>query len=395
MSKSSLSRGIGLLVATAAIWLPADLRAQDDVPVPGGPASVRRLLGLDSHRPEASFFVDLHEILVFATSTRIPWKDVERRRSLVEFSEDVAAWRAEFGTPATFSIAPGDDWKRARRALQWLGFRVKGDAGAFTIDRRDDARTVRREACLEALGTPVNGMIARLKSGERVTVTAADFPAPLPFGLAAWRETLDMPALSAEAVFLELVKNVRASRLLVALHAIDSETREELRTGFRDGKGRAVAWRMLYERALDTFGRFPEALMLRDGRFVLPGGQDAEPVWADVVGVSPSDRSSFLNALFETDSGKAAYVAAVFHQLPDAVARELLVGRTGGGAKAIQRFRRLYRSIDPGGINYALVLRDPYDLAHLARFLRLSDDGDLLLPAASFEESSFPRGEAE
>ena len=117
--------------------------------------------------------------------------------------------------------------------------------------------------------------------------------------------------------------------------------------------------------------------MLRDGRFVLPGGKDAEPVWADVVGVAPSDRIAFLPALFQTDSGKAAYVAAVLQQLPDALARELLLGRTGGGAKAVKRFRRLYRAIDPGGVNYELVLRDPYDFAHLARFLKLSDEGDL------------------
>ena len=69
-------------------------RADDEVPVPGGPAAVRRLLGLDPTRQPATFFFDLHEILVFATGTHIPWKDVERRKALVDFAEDLARWAA-------------------------------------------------------------------------------------------------------------------------------------------------------------------------------------------------------------------------------------------------------------------------------------------------------------
>jgi len=378
-----------LAACAAALLAPVPARADDEVPVPGGPAAVRRLLGLDPARPPSSFFFDVHEMLVFATGTHVPWKEVERRRLVVDFAEDLAEWKAEFGDPAVLSTA--GDWKKTRAALEWLGIRVKGDSQTFTMERRDDARSIRRQGCVEALGTPVSAVIARLKAGEKVEIAAANGTAPLPFGLAVWRDTLEDPSLSAPGAFVAFVKNVRASRMLVALHAIDPETREELRTLFRDGRGRAVAWRILYDKVLDSFGRYPEALMLRDGRFVLPGGKEAEPVWAEIVGVSPSDRLAFLPALFQADSGKAAYVTAVLQQLPDALARELLLGRSGGGAKAIKRFRRLYRSIDPGGVNYELVLRDPYDFAHLARFLKLSDEGDLLLPPVTFEESAFPR----
>jgi hypothetical protein len=383
-----------LAACAAALLAPVPGRADDEVPVPGGPAAVRRLLGLDPTRPPSSFFFDVHEMLVFATGTHVPWKEVERRKLVVDFAEDLAEWKAEFGDPAVLSTAAGD-WKKTRAALEWLGIRVKGDSQTFTMERRDDARSIRRQGCVEALGTPVSAVIARLKAGEKVEIAAKDGTAPLPFGLAVWRDTLEDPSLSAPGAFVAFVKNVRASRMLVALHAIDPETREELRTTFRDGRGRAIAWRILYDKVLDSFGRYPEALMLRDGRFVLPGGKEAEPVWTEIVGVSPSDRLAFLPALFQADSGKAAYVAAVLQQLPDALARELLLGRSGGGAKAIKRFRRLYRSIDPGGVNYELVLRDPYDFAHLARFLRLSDEGDLLLPPATFEESAFPRNAAE
>ena len=355
---------------------------------------MRRLLGLDVRRQPDSFFVDLHEILVFATGTHIPWKDSERRRAVVDFAEDVERWRAEFGDPVVLSTSAAD-WKKTRAALEWLGIRVKGDARTYTMDRRDDTRSLRRQACLEALGFPISSLLARLQHGERVEIAAGNATAPLPFGLAAWRDTLEEPGLSAANAFLSFVKNVRASRMLVALHGIDAETRDELRDTIRDARGHGLGWRILYNQVLDAFGRYPEALMMRDGRFVLPGGKEAEAVWTDIVGVSPSDRVAFLPALYQADSGKAAYVAAVLQQLPDALARELLLGRTAGGEGAVKRFRRLYRSIDAGGVNYGLVLRDPYDFAHLARFLKLSDDGNLLLPPATFEESSFPRNPAE
>ena len=355
---------------------------------------MRRLLGLDPTRQPDSFFFDLHEILVFATGTHIPWKEVDRRKAVVDFTQDFAQWKSEFGDPAVLSTSAAD-WKKTVSALDWIGVRVKGDARAYTMERKDDARSLRRQRCLEALGTSVSSLLSRLRAGARVEIAAENGTAPLPFGLAAWRDTLQDPGLSAGNAFLTFIRNVRASRMLVAMHAIDAETRDELRTMFRDAAGHGVGWRILYDQVLDAFGRYPEALILRDGRFVLPGGKEAEAVWTDIAGVAPSDRLAFLPALFHADSGKAAYVAAVLQQLPDPLARELLLGRTGGGAAAVKRFRRLYRSIDPGGVNYELLLRDPYDFAHLAPFLKLSDEGDLLLPPATFTESAFPRNEAE
>ena len=202
--------------------------------------------------------------------------------------------------------------------------------------------------------------------------------------------TLDEPKLPAARVFLYFVKNVPASRMLVALHALDPDTRESLRGLFRDGKGRALGWRILYEKALDAFCRFPEALTLRGGHFVLPGGKEAEPIWTDIVGVSPADRLEFLTALYQADFGKPAYVVDVLQQLPERTSGELLLGRTGGGPKAVKRFRRLYKAIERSGESFEMNRRDPYDFAHLARFLKLSDEGELLLPAADLDGGDFP-----
>jgi hypothetical protein len=379
-------------VLTLIVAVPA--RAQDDIQIPGGPGSVRRLLGMDPHRSDATFLVDLHQVLLFGTAEKSSWSKVEARRKVVDYTEDLADWRQRFGNPAKFSTAARDPWNRSRDALDWLGVKVRGSPPQFTTEQRGDPDSRRRQAFLDALGTPVASFIDGLRSGQSIAIASADAAAPLPFGIAAWRETLSESGLGASTAFLFFVKNVNASRMLVALSSLDPETRDGLRGLLRDEKGRSVAWRILYDDELDAFSRYPEALMIREGRFVLPGGKDAEPIWTDVFGVQPADRAGFLRALYGTDSGKGAYVVDTLQHLPDATVRELLFGKTGGGAKAVKRFHRLYRSIDRSGDNYEWTQRDPYDFAQLAPFLRLSDEAGLALPVVDFD-TDFPRNESE
>jgi hypothetical protein len=390
----AVSRAAAGALLLASFLLAGAAEAQDAVPVPGGPASVRRLMGLDSGRPDAAFFVDLHEVLLFSSSEKGSWSKVEGRRRLVDFSDDLREWRADFGSPAVFAVAPKDQWRRTERALEWLGFKVRGSGQEFTTQRRQDEESARRQGFLDVIGTPLASFLEKLHAGETVRVAVPDGTAPLPFGLAAWRETLSESDLSAANAFLFFVKNVKASRMLVALNALDPETREALRTLLRDEKGRHLGWAMLYEDTLEPFSRYPEALMLRNGRFVLPGGTDADPIWTDIVGVPPSDVARFLPALFDEDGGKAAYVVDTLQHLPDASVRELLFGRTGGGQKAVKRFHRLYKSFDRAADNYELTMRDPYDFAQLAPFLRLSDEGTLMLPVVD-ADGDFPENEAE
>jgi hypothetical protein len=211
--------------------------------------------------------------------------------------------------------------------LDWLGVEIENSEGKLVTETRDEARSVRRRAALDAIGVPLPSLLAKLKLGETVRVSSSDGVAPIPFGLAAWRELLDEPRLTASDVFLELVKDVTASRLLVTLHALDPETREGLRALARAGKGSVLRDRDV----LDRLARFPAALALSGGEFVLPGGREAHPIWTDLFGVPPSKPAAFLRALFEKDGGRGAYVVEVLQQLPEPVARAFLFGAAGTG----------------------------------------------------------------
>ena len=352
------------------------IAAGDPVNVPGGPASVRRLLRLDADRPAATFFRDVHEVLLFEGESQARWSDVEGRRTVVEFVRDLRGWRREFGASAVFSASSKEDKQHARRALAWLGIKVEGGSpGSWTTESRSDAEALSRRRFFAAIGIPIPVLLSKLRAGEEVVVAPRDGTVPLPLGLAAWRQILREPGLSAADAFLSFVENVRASRMLLAVDDLDAETLDGLGAVAGNGAGSIEALRFLFERALDSFSRFPEAISLDGRRFDLPGGREADPVWTDLFGASPSEPARFLRQLYERDAGKGAYVVDSLQQLPAAAARALVLGAEGSGAKSVERFRRLYRSIRAGeGI--ATARRDPYDFAHVAAFLPLFPEGE-------------------
>ncbi|MBK9089487.1 MAG: hypothetical protein IPL90_10735 [Holophagales bacterium] len=392
-------RRLALLLALFIVT--ASPLSAEPVAVPGGTESIRRVLGLGGRRPPGDFFLEVNRAFLAGSSPFEAWDKNERRRAVALFAEDLAAWRAEQGCPALLS-ARGEAWKKTRRALTWLGFRVRGDGPGFEAEPRSGVEEERRQAFLDVLGRPVAELLRRLSAGEEVTIACGDGEAELPFGLAAWREILgaDEKELNAGNAFLHFVKTVPPSRMLVALLSVDVRTREELRT-LAGPPGGAGGWKLLYDEALDGFARFPEALVVRDGRIRLPGGEAADAVWEDVVGVPPSNREEFAVKLLGADSGKAAFVVDALRLLVEADARAFVLGRTGGGEAAVKRFRGLYGSIERSGGDFARSRREPYDIAHLVRFLKLADNGVVAVPGGAalwleaIGSSRFPEDEPE
>lgn len=390
-----------LVLLLLPLLLSASGLLGEPVSIPGGPAAIRRLLDLGESWPERDFFPDVSRVLLSGTDLHASWNESEHRRAVVSFVEDLSEWKTAQGCPAVLSTRP-EAWDRTRRALEWLGYRVRGEGPGFEVEPRADVESQRRQAFLDVLGHHTSEALRRLTAGEDVSVTCQDGEAELPFGLAAWRETLgvDEKRLSAANAFLRFVKSVPASRMMLALHAVDARTREELRSLVAPAGGYA-GWRLVYDDALDGFANYPDALEIREGRIRLPGGDAADPVWEDVVGTPLSDRAGFVVRLFDGGGGKAAYVADALRQLPEETARAFVLGRTSGGLQAAERFRRLYDAIEPGGRSFRTSSRDPYDLTHVAGFLTRSAGGEIVPPGGvglwreALASSRFPADEGE
>ena len=383
-----------LFVATAAPLLA------EPVSVPGGTAAVRRLLGLGEVRPERDFLVDVHRVFLSGAGPHAAWDRSDGRRRVAEFVDDLVAWRQEQGCPALLSVRP-ESWKATRRALVWLGWRVRGEGAGFAAERRDDPEAQRRQAFLDLLGVNGAEAVRRLAAGEDVRVACGDGEADLPFGLAAWREVLglDAKSLSAESAFLFFVKDVRASRMLVALHSVEAGTREELRAFVGEPSGHR-GWKLLFDDALDGFTFSPDALEMRGGKVLLPGGAEATAAWEAVVGAPLSEKEEFVRRFFGGSSGKAAYVAQALRTLPLDAARAFVVGKTTGGEPTVERFERLYGAIGKVGRSVGVSQRDAWDFAHLAPYL-VTRDGEIAPPGGAatwleaLDDDELPADEAE
>jgi hypothetical protein len=367
------------------------LTVAEEVPVPGGPAAIRRLLALDPTRPRETFFLDLHEALLAGAQWYAGWPQIERRRKVVEFTEDIATFRSKFGRTVTLSFSEPPLRDRTRQVLDWLGVDTKRDGDTLVAKIGSDEKGVRRRAFFDAVALPVPILVTKLLAGERVTVVPTDETVVLPFGLATWRELLGEPRLALGQVFVELVKNIPGSRLLVTLHLLDADTREGLRAIARSGKASVLRDPEILER----LARFPGALALSRGEFHLPGGREADPIWTDLFGVAPSNTAALLRALFEKDQGRGAYVVEVLQQLPAPVTRALLFGAAGPGAQAIGRARKLYRAIEEARRSVDVFRRDLYDFGHLARFFRALPSGEIALLPMELDGEEFPKNEEE
>lgn len=372
-----------LFLPLAALLFAAPGLLGEPVDVPGGTASVRRLLDLGERRTESDFFAEVGRVLLSGTNPADPWSKSEKRKAVVSFAEDLEEWREKHGCPTILSTRP-EAWEGTRRALGWLGFRVRGDGPGFEAEPLAEPEAVRRQTFLDVLGQPVAEVLTRLAAGEDVRVACASGQAELPFGLAAWRETLglDEKRLNAGNAFLRFVTDVPASRMMVALHGVDARTREELRAVGGPAGGYA-GWKLVYEKALDGFALYPEALEIRNGKIRLPGGAAADPVWEAVVGERPSDLPRFIARFFGSGSGKAAYVADALRPLPEETSRAFVLGATTGGEEAVERFERLYASVGRTGRSYGNTQRDPWDFTHLAGFLRPAAGGEIALPGGA------------
>lgn len=385
----------------ALFLVPAAPAVAEPVTVPGGPESIQRLLGLREYQPGEDFILEVSRLLHSGSDSSSSAGGVDRRSAVAAFATDLDEWRERHGCPALLSTRP-EAWDATRRTLQWLGYRIRGEGAAFQAEPLDSADALRRQAFLDVLGHSSSETLRRLAAGQDVSVACGDGGAELAFGLAAWRETLDLDEkrLNSGNAFLHFVKSERASRMMVALHAVDARTREALRA-IAEPAGGYAGWRLLYDKALDGFVLFPEVLQIRDGRLRLPGGDAADPVWEAVVGEPPADKARFAVKLLDAGGGKAAYVADALRQLPEETARAFVLGRSRGSDESIERFRRLYDAIGPGGRTFRSSARNPYDFTHLAGFLPAAAGGEIVPPGGpdlwleALSRSRFPADEQD
>ena len=152
----------------------------------------------------------------------------------------------------------------------------------------------RRAAIRKALRTPND--------------TTAD-TVPLPLDPGIWRETILQQQVPDRQLAAAILDDRRAALLYHGLAALDDETLAWL------GPDRETLLQMRQQAAL--FATFGRSIHVRGGRVLVPGGSDAEPLWAALTGVDPDRPAAFVQRIFRDDDGKLAFLYdAVAHLDP-------------------------------------------------------------------------------
>lgn len=368
--------------------------------VPGGPEAIRRLLGLDPGGPLERFYEDVHRALLAENTNESSWRNVEHRLLVDDFASTLALWRENLGDEVVI-WADVEDASGIEKLVGWFGFQVERQEDERVVQPDVTAEGLRLQRYLQAIGVRSKDLLAAIRAKRRFSFRLPKGTAPAPYGLEAWRGILDdgEGRLSATTFFDTLLKDVTASRMLVALASMDPRTREEARRLSRRQGGPPEGWRLLYNGIGEPFFRLPAALRMRDGKLLLPGGPAAVPLWEDAVGDPVALPYQFLQSFYSSRSGKAAYVADALWDIPEEARQAFVLGKMSGEG-ALKRFRRLYQAIERAGENFNRSRKDPYDFFQLVHFLRFSDEGELELPGGcgvwreAMSSGAFPSSEA-
>jgi len=191
---------------------------------------------------------------------------------------------------------------------------------------------------------------------------------------------LPLPAFWQREVFVESVTPIasllRSRELMLTYHglmALDDTTLEVLAS--RPDLLRALSRSRTGSAA---FGAFGQSLRITAASVVTPGGDDAAPVWADLVGLPASNVDAFVPALFERDGGRLAYFYDTVAALPASTQQFVLAAHVPA-AERISTVRRIYALFSAADPNWRIDIRPfhrpPFDAALALLDLGVSPDG--------------------
>ena len=154
---------------------------------------------------------------------------------------------------------------------------------------------------------------------------------PLPLDTSIWRETL----LQHKAADTEIAGAILADRSTALLYhglaALDDDTLGWL------GPDRETLLHL--RRNAAVFATFGRSVRIRAGRVAVPGGADAEPLWAAIVGADPSRPSAFVQRLMRGDGRLAWFYDTITHL--DSARQRLAIGGDGTEPRRMERMREL------------------------------------------------------
>src|SRR5258708_15240324 len=301
---------IAIVITASAV--AAQTPASEDIPVPGGTSAMARALGMAPVPDRARFLAEFVRVL-YDTPEGKNEAAAARIARLTTYANTVARLPASLDTMRAngsgFSLAMASTRDRSRldEFLALAALKIRGDR-QLRVERSTDQHDTERVRQLSDVGVDVAEIARQLNAGETARIELGEETVPVPLGSQKWSDAIFRRPVGASTLFTTLVSDRRAALLSLGLAALDDETLRYL-------AGNPALLQRLYADHAGSFAAFGEALRIRDGRVVPPGGAQGLAVWEAVLAAKAGTPDRFVRELFGASHGRVAIVYAALTHL--------------------------------------------------------------------------------
>lgn len=214
-----------------------------------------------------------------------------------------------------------------------------------------------------------------LRDDPKRRATSPAETVPLPLTLDLWSDAIFDRRLRDDEVAFALLEDRQASLLYVGLSALDDET---LRVLAADRKTLEI----IYKQHAAVFAAFADSFRVRDGLVLLPGGDEARPLWEALAKQSVSSPAPFLLAILGADAGRLAFFYDTVAEM-DPRARRYVLALDQVAEARLTRVQALYHVFATAQLGWQVARRP---------FTRMSLDGALVFRWLRFDAGGRPVG---
>jgi hypothetical protein len=269
----------------------------------------------------------------------------------------------------TLSINGKDAHRRTEKALGLLGMKLHISKGAVELDRGGKKDQAKKQETVSALAIDEVGLQEALKAGKPYTLEITDEWAPVYPGERVWREAFYSKENEPAGIATAMLRLPKMARLYVGISYLDRKATSELLS--------AIDLTTLEQRYADLIYVYAAALAIQGGRAVVPGGRNAEAIWASLVGASPAHPGAFFRSLLEQNNGKLLAFFFALSQL-DRQHQEFF---TANQSRTSQ-FYKLFAESEEARRGVSALSYDSA-FAQFLRFVPLDSEGHVDFPGSS------------
>lgn len=331
----------GALVCTATIVAvfgssPAfcDPVAQN-ILVPGGRAAWVKVAGLPTVPDRARFLAEMARLIHGGGSSA---RQDEARIELIALHAkavmELQAALAPFpgGMLTLDGLTPRSDAARnLDRLCDAAGFRLRERDGRYSVEPADDRDSKTRAQRLDDLGID-RSRIASLNGGGKVVFEIPGELVPIPPGGSFWRVVIFEREVPDSQLFSAIIADSRAALLAHGLAGVDDET-----AAFVAAHPKLA--RRIHQQDAALFAAFGTSIQVHADRVIVPGGDEAVPLWEAIAGARANEPERFIEALLSKQDGRLIYLYDALGDLDDARRRFALGLWTSDPRARVERFR--------------------------------------------------------